>query len=323
MMLRMKTWLQAALVLLVVAPTLAFAQAYPNKPVKVVVPFAAGSVSDAVSRFIAEQLSKSMGVAFVVENKGGASGIIGAEAVAHAAPDGYTLMITSNTTQAANLSLFKKLPYDPLKDFTAIARIGYYPFVLVINPEVPAKNVKEFLAYAKVNPGKLSYATSNSMSLVSAEQIKLMANLDIVGVPYKANSQAITDLISGQVQVMIADLGTTRPHIKAGKLRALGVTPGKPTPLLPDVPPLGQAGLPGFDMVGWVGMFAPANLPSDIAARISKELLAILTRKDNVDRLADIGCEIVPSSQQEMTEFSRREVTVWTNRIKAVGIQPE
>jgi tripartite-type tricarboxylate transporter receptor subunit TctC len=301
----------------------AWAQGYPSKPVKIVVPFAAGSLSDTLARYLAEEFTKALGVQFIVEDKPGASAIIGSELVAKSPPDGYTLMLTSNTPHAANPHLFKKLPYAGVKDFTAIARVGFYPFVLLVSSTLPINSVPEFVAYAKANPGKLSYATSNSTSLVAAETIKVMAKIDLVGVPYKSNPQALTDLMSGQVHVMVADLGTSRVHVKAGKLRMLGVTRSRRTRLMPELPTISENGIPNFELGSWVGLVGPANMPKDIVDKLHGTLIKFLGRKDVQERIAAIGCELSPASPEEFRDFMEKQLIEWGDKIKAAGIEPE
>jgi tripartite-type tricarboxylate transporter receptor subunit TctC len=297
--------------------------AYPEKPVRLVVPFSAGSVSDGVARMLAKELSVELGEQFVVENKPGANSIIGAEFVARAKPDGYTLLLPSNTALAANLSLYKKLPYDPIKDFTPIARIGYYPFVLLVNPQLPAKNVGELLKHARANPGKLNYATSNSMSLVGAETINVLAKTTFKRVPYKANPQALTDLMNGQVHIMVADVGTGMTHVRAGKLRALAVTPAKRTRLLPDMPSIAEQGLAGYDMAGWVGIVGPAKLPPEVVNKLHAALVKVLARADVSARFNANGTEIALSTPQEFAAFIEEQVGTWAKLVKAAGIPAE
>ena len=299
------------------------AQSYPIKPVRVIVPFAAGSLSDTLGRLLAQELSVALGKQFVIDNKPGASAIIGAQAAALALADGYVLMLTSNTAQAANPSLFKKLPYDPVKDFTPIARIGYYPFVLLVNPTVPANSVKQLIEYAHANPDKLNYATSNSMSLVSVETINVLAQTNLQRVPYKSNPQALTDLMSGEVHVMIADLGTSQPYIKAGKLRALGVTPAKRTRLAPEMPSIAESGVPNFDMVGWVGLVGPAGLPNEVVKKLYESLAKIIGRPDIQQRMLAIGCEPALTTPTQFGEFIKQQIVAWAQRVKAAKIEPE
>jgi tripartite-type tricarboxylate transporter receptor subunit TctC len=214
------------------------AEPYPTKPIRLIVPFAPGSATDSVARILAQELSQRLGQNVIVDDKPGANGQIAAVAVARSAPDGYTLFMTTNTTQAANLHLYKSLPYDPLKDFEPVARTGTLPFMLVVTPALPAKSTAELMAYARANPGKLTYAAASSTSLVGAETINVIGKVDLTRVNYKSSPQAMLDLVTGRVQVMVADFATAMPHVKAGKLRALAVTTAKRSALLPDVPPM-------------------------------------------------------------------------------------
>ena len=231
----------------IAATGLAHAQAYPTKPIMLVVPFAAGSGTDAVARAVASQLQERLKQPVIVDNKAGANAQIAAQYVARAAPDGYTLLMTTNTSHSANPSLVLNLKYDPIKDFTPIARVGELPFALAVHPSVPAKTLAELLDYARANPGKLSYATPNSTSLVAMETIKHIAKVDIVGVPYKSSPQAMTDLIGGQVQVYVVDLGSGMATLKSDKIRALAITTAETSPLLPGIPPIGKT-VKGFDL---------------------------------------------------------------------------
>jgi tripartite-type tricarboxylate transporter receptor subunit TctC len=297
--------------------------AYPEKAVRLVVPFSAGSASDGVGRLLAKELATELGAQFVVDNRAGANSIIGADLVAHAKPDGYTLLLPSNTALAANLSLYKKLPYDPLKDFTPIARVGYYPFVLVVNPSLPAQSVPELLNHARANPGKLNYATSNSLSLLGAEMINVLGKTKLVRVPYKAQPQALADLMNGQVHLMVSDIATAIPQVRAGKLRALAVTPAKRTRLLPGMPSIAESGLPGYDMTGWVSMVGPAKLPKEIVDKLYGALAKILAREDVRKRFDAIGTEISVMKPDEFGVFIKQQVDEWAGRVKAAGIEAE
>ncbi len=301
----------------------ALAQSYPIKPVRVIVPFAAGSLSDSLGRLIAKQLSVALGQQFVIDNKPGASAIIGAQATALARADGYVLMLTTNTPQAANPSLFKNLPYDAVRDFTPIARIGYYPFVLLVNPGVSAHSVKQLIEYAHANPGKLHYATSNSMSLVSAETINVLAQTDLQRVAYKSNPQALTDLMSGEVHLMVGDLGTSQAHIKAGKLRALGVTPARRTRLAPELPSIAESGLPNFDMVGWVGLVGPAGMPNKVVKTLYETLAEIIARPDFQKQMMAVGCEPALTTPEQFGRFIKQQINEWAEKVKAAKIDPE
>ena len=301
----------------------ALAQTYPSSPITLVVPFAAGSGTDAVARVIAQKLSDRLQQQVVVDNKPGASAQIGAVFVARAKPDGYTLFMTTNTSHSANPSLFQNLKYDPIKDFTPIVRTGELPFALVVANRLPIKSLKELIDYAKANPGKLSYATPNSTSLVASETLKRMAGIDIVGVPYKSSPQAMTDVVGGQIELYVTDFGSGLGMIKADKVRALAVTPANGSKILPNLPAVAQA-LPGFDLTSWNGIFGPAGLPKPIVERISTEVIAILAEKEVQDRLAVIGFEVVPSASPEIfAKYVADQLALWTRLIKQAGIKPE
>ena len=301
----------------------ALAQTYPSSPITLVVPFAAGSGTDAVARVIAQKLSDRLQQQVVVDNKPGASAQIGAVFVARAKPDGYTLFMTTNTSHSANPSLFQNLKYDHIKDFTPIVRTGELPFALVVANRLPIKSLKELIDYAKANPGKLSYATPNSTSLVASETLKRMAGIDIVGVPYKSSPQAMTDVVGGQIELYVTDFGSGLGMIKADKVRALAVTPANGSKILPNLPAVAQA-LPGFDLTSWNGIFGPAGLPKPIVERISTEVIAILAEKEVQDRLAVIGFEVMPSASPEIfTKYVADQLAQWTRLIKQAGIKPE
>ncbi|MEO8630749.1 MAG: tripartite tricarboxylate transporter substrate binding protein [Betaproteobacteria bacterium] len=296
--------------------------AYPTKPIRLVVPFAAGSATDSVGRILADELSRRLGQTVIVDNRAGAFGQIAADFVAHSAPDGYTLFMTTNTTHSANPHLYKKLPYDPIKDFDPIARVGILPFMLVINPSLPAKTTADFLAYAKANQATLSYATASSASLIGAETINHLAKLNMGGVQYKASPQAMLDVVTGRVQVMVADFATAMPQVKAGKLRVLGVASAKRSALLPEVPAIAET-IPGYDITSWNGLFAPAGLAPEIKTRLARETLEILALPDTKKRLAAIGFEVDTMSTEPFTHYVRDEITYWGKLVHDAGIQPE
>ena len=303
--------------------TATLAQAYPDKPVTLVVPFAAGSGTDSVARAVASGLAARLKQPVIVDNKPGASAQVAAQYVAKAKPDGYTLFMTTNTSHSANPALYKSLKYDPIKDFTPVARVGELPFALAVNPAVPAKTLAELLDYARANPGKLSYATPNSTSLVAMESIKHIAKIEMLGVPYKSSPQAMTDLVGGQVQIYVADLGSGMGMLKTDKVRALGVTTAQPTPMLPGVPPIGQT-VKGFDLTSWNGIFGPAGLPQPMVQRLNTELQAVLADKDLQDKLAQIGFQVWPSkTPEEFTQYVAGQLTHWRTLIQQAGIQPE
>ena len=305
------------------AAALAHGQAFPSKPITLVVPFAAGSGTDAVARAVAGKLGERLKQTVIVDNRAGANAQIAAQHVAKSAPDGYTLLMTTNTSHSANPSLVLNLKYDPIKDFTPIARVGELPFALAVNPAVPAKTLAELLDYARAHPGKLSYATPNSTSLVAMETIKHIAQVDVVGVPYKSSPQAMTDLIGGQVQVYVVDLGSGLSMLQSGKVRALGITTAQPTPLLPGVPPIGQT-VKGFDLTSWNGIFGPAGLPPAVVQHLNTELQAALADKELQDKLAQIGFQVWPSkTPDEFAQYVTDQLKHWGTLIQQAGIQPE
>ena len=300
----------------------ALAETYPSKPIKLVIAFAAGSATDSAGRILAQQLSQRLGQNVIVENRAGANGQIAAVFVARSAADGYTLFMTTNSSHAANPHLYRKLAYDPIKDFEPVARIGTLPFMLVVNPDLPANTTAELVAYAKAHPGKLSYGTASTASLVGAETINHLAGLDLVRVGYSSSQQAILDLVAGRLQVMVADFTTAMPQVRAGKLRVLAVTTARHTALLPDVPPIGKT-LAGFDITSWNGIFAPAGTPREILSRLEREILDILSRTDIRKRFAAIGFEIDPMNTVDFSRYVREQIAYWGKLVRDAGIPPE
>ena len=313
----------AGLPALLAATPASAADAWPSRPLRLVVPFAAGSGTDAVARITAKELGDALGQNVVVDNRPGANGAIAAELVAQAAPDGYTLFMTTNTTHSANPSLMKKLPYDPIKDFTPVARMGNLPFMLVINPKLPVNSVAELIAYAKSHPG-MSYASGNSTGIVSGATLGRMAGIDLLHVPYKSTPPAMTDVIAGQVPMMFVDVAAGIANVKAGKMRALAVTTAQRSRLLPDLPPIGDTpGLKGFDITSWNGVFAPARTPQPIVERLNRELTKIAGSKDVAPRFEALGFEAFGQTPQQFASFVNSELVKWTRLVKDAGIQPE
>ncbi|NYI00800.1 Bug family tripartite tricarboxylate transporter substrate binding protein [Cupriavidus plantarum] len=313
----------AGLPALLAATPASAADAWPSRPLRLVVPFAAGSGTDAVARIAAKELGDALGQNVVVDNRPGANGAIAAELVAQAAPDGYTLFMTTNTTHSANPSLMKKLPYDPIKDFTPVARMGNLPFMLVINPKLPVNSVAELIAYAKSHPG-MSYASGNSTGIVSGATLGRMAGIDLLHVPYKSTPPAMTDVIAGQVPMMFVDVAAGIANVKAGKMRALAVTTAQRSRLLPDLPPIGDTpGLKGFDITSWNGVFAPARTPQPIVERLNRELTKIAGSKDVAPRFEALGFEAFGQTPQQFASFVNSELVKWTRLVKDAGIQPE
>ncbi|HKQ25302.1 MAG TPA: tripartite tricarboxylate transporter substrate binding protein [Burkholderiales bacterium] len=308
--------------LLLWLPAHSWAETYPSKPIKLVIAFAAGSATDSAGRILAQQLSQRLGQNVIVENRAGANGQIAAVFVARSAADGYTLFMTTNSSHGANPHLYRKLAYDPIKDFEPIARVGTLPFMLVVNPDLPVINTAQFIAYAKAHPGALSYGTASTASLVGAETINHVAGLDLVRVGYSSSPQAILDLVAGRLQVMVADFATAMPHVKAGKLRVLGVTTAKRTRLLPNVPPLAET-LAGFDITSWNGVFAPAGTSQEIIARLERDILDILSRTEIRKKFAAIGFEIDPMNTSEFSRYVGEQIAYWGKLVRDAGIPPE
>ena len=301
----------------------AHADTYPSKPITIVVPFGAGSGTDVATRTIAQPLGIALKQTIVIENKPGANGAIAAAQVARSAPDGHTLLMSTNSPHSAAPSLNKTLAYDPAKDFTALSRVGSFTFMVAVGRDVPATSVPELIAYAKANPGKLSYASGNTSGIVAGETLKHRAGIDILHVPYKSVPLAMNDVLAGRVSMILTDLTPGLPHINAGTLRALAVTRLKRSVLIPDVPSLHEAGVTNFDMDSWAGLFAPANTPADIVTRLNAELRAIIDNPEVKARMAAFGFEAFSSTPEELDDFAKVQLVKWTKMIKDAGIDAE
>lgn len=300
-------------------------QQFPAKLIKIVTPFSGGSGSDAVARVIAQHLGESVKQPVIVENRPGANGVIATQFVVKSAPDGYTLFVTTNTTHSANPSLLKSIPYDPIKDFAPVARLGnFFPSILVTGPKLPVTTVAELIAYAKANPGKLSYATGNTTGIISGATFVHRTGVDILHVPYKSTPPAMTDLLGGQVSMMIIDIMTGMSSVRAGKMRALAHMGEKRIDIMPDVPPLASTpGMEGFNLNAWLGVFAPAGTPPEIIELLNREFVKIVTRKDIIERFAGLGFDAFGSTPQELGAFVASELARWNKLVKDAGIQPE
>jgi len=298
------------------------AQTYPSKPVKLLVPFPAGSATDQIARVVGQQLQEGLGQPFVVENKPGAQGSIAATEAARAAPDGYTLLVATNTPLAANPSLFKKLNYDPVKDFAPVARLGTISFMIMVRPDFPAKNLKEFLSYSKSNPGKLSAGYGSAGSQVSQAMLRSMGGIDFIDVPYKGLPQAITDVLGGSISFTFADLANALAQIKGGKLRGIAVTSAKRSPLAPEVPAIAEE-LPGYELIAWFALVAPAGTPAPVVARLHDVTAKSLAKPEVAARFANLGTDVAPMNPEQLGGFIRSEIDKWAKMAKAAGIQPE
>jgi len=298
------------------------AQSYPSKPVKLVVPFPAGSATDQVARLAGQQLQEALKQPFVVENKPGAQGAIAAEFVAKSAPDGYTLLVTTNTPQAANASLFKHLPYDPVKDFEPVLRLSTTSFMLMAKPDFPAKNLKELLAYVRSQPGKFSAGYGSAGSQVSIAMMKAMGKLDVVEVPYKGIPQTVTDVLGGTLSFTFVDLSNALPQMKGGKLRGYAVTSEKRTPLAPDVPAMAEE-LKGYDLIAWFAIMAPAGTPKDVVQLLYDVSVKGISKAETKEKFANIGTDVAPMNPAQLGAFIKSEIAKWAVLVKQAGIQPE
>ncbi len=303
--------------------TTALAQSYPNKPVHIVVPFGAGSSTDLLGRLLADELRVSMGGAWVVENKGGAGGLIGAQAVATAAPDGYTLLLSSSATNSAAPGLFKTIPYDPIKGFAHIARIVLYPWVLVVNASLPVKTVAEFNTYVQSRSGQLNFGYGSATAQVAASAYNSLAGLNAVGVSYKSQPPAVMDLLAGNIQYMFTDVGLVASHIQSGKVKALGVTTARSTRALPEIAPIGDNGVPGYELVGWAGLAAPTGTPPEIIKTLASEFNKIMSQARVRDKLISMGTEPAYLDGEQFNSFVISEVDLWTRRLREAGVEKQ
>lgn len=297
---------------LLVIPTAASAQGYPNKPLHLIVPFPPGAGTDAFARVIAAKLSDSLGQAVVVDNKAGAGATIGTDYVVKAAPDGYTLLL-STASHAINPSVYSKLPYDTLKDLATITQVANLPIVLVVNPSVPANSLKELVALAKARPGTLNMGSASSGTVfhLAGELLKSMAGIDMLHVPFKGGGPALTALIGGQVDVLFETTLTVQPQIKAGKMRALAVGSVKRSTIMPEVPTVAESGYAGFDAENWYGVYVPAGTPQDIITRLNHEIVKVLNLPDVRERFAALGADIVANTPEQHLAFLKAEMTKW------------
>jgi tripartite-type tricarboxylate transporter receptor subunit TctC len=302
----------------------AVAQSYPTKPVRIIVPQSAGGSTDLVARPLAKVLGEAMGQSFFVEDRPGAGSIIGSDAVAKAAPDGYTLLMVA-ASFSINPSFNPKLPFDPVRDFSPVTQVSAFPNILVVQSSSPIKTAQEFLAFARANPGKLNYASSGiaTGTHMSMEMMKYMAKLDIVHVPYKGGAPAVNGLLGGQVQVNLATISTALPHVKSGALRALAVSTGQRWPSTPDLPTLAEAGLKGYDYTSWVGMFAPAKTPVAIVNRLWTESAKAARSSEMKAILAQEAAEPIGNSPEQFAAIVEREIATWKKVVEAAGIKPE
>lgn len=306
------------------ACTAALAQTYPDKPIKAVVPFAAGSATDQIGRAFAQKMQEALGQPIVIDNKPGVNGMLGADAVAKAAPDGYTLLIGTNSTNAALKSLMKQLPYDQDKAFAPVAYMGSVPLIIAVNPDVPAKTLKELVDLAKAKPKSINFASASTSQLVSTEMLAGMAGIELTNVPYKSGPAAMTDLIGGVVQMFSADFAVMLPQVKAGKVRGLAVTSTKRSPAVPDIPTVNEAlGLKDYELIAYFAMYVPAGTPADVIAKLNKAANAAANSKEVQEKFAGIGFVVEPGTPEDLAKRGVSETAKWAKAIKDAKIEPQ
>ncbi|MDP3135409.1 MAG: tripartite tricarboxylate transporter substrate binding protein [Burkholderiaceae bacterium] len=305
------------------APMLAWSQSYPTKPMRIILPVPPGGAIDQIVQQIGPKLTQAWGQQVLMDHRAGATQIIGTQLAARAAPDGYTLFMCNSAPFSGNVALYPSVPYDPVKDFAAITVAVTYPNVLVVHPSVAANSVQELIALAKARPGQLNFASAGpgSSSHISGELFNLMAGVKMIHVPYKGNSLAVTDLVGGQVQAMFSNVGPVLPHIKSGRLKALGVTSAQRFGTAPDIPTIAESGLPGFEIIAWVGFCAPAATPRDIIAKLNTEIVRALRSPDVQKALRDAGAETAPMTTEQMDAFIKTDMAKWARVVKDANIK--
>ena len=310
--------------LLALAPQ-SYAQTYPNKPIRLIVPFPPGGGNDVIARVIAQKLTERFGQQVVVDNKAGANGIVGLQALMQAPPDGYTIAVGAAGPLAVNPSLYDKLPYDPLKDFSPITNMVNFPLLLVTNPVVPAKTIQELIALAKAKPGQLYFASpgSGNSGHLAGELFNSMANVKTVHVPYKGQGPALSDLITGQVQMLYSSIPSVVNQVKSGQLNALAVGSSKRLASLPDIPTIAEAGVPGYEAYSWVGMLAPAKTPKEIVNKLNAEIVDILKRKDVADKLNQQGAIPVGDTPEQFSAYIKAEIEKWGGVVRSANIKAD
>jgi tripartite-type tricarboxylate transporter receptor subunit TctC len=317
-----RSW--AILLATVLSTSAALAQQYPNKPIKAVVPFAAGSATDQIGRAFAAKMSETLGQTIVIDNKPGVNGMLGADAVAKAAPDGYTILIGTNSTNAALKSLMKALPYDQDTAFTPVGYMGSVPLIVAVNNDVPAKNLRELVDLAKAKPGHVTFASASTSQLVSTEMLGSMAGIKMTNVPYKSGPAAMTDLIGGQVMMFTADFAVMLPQVKGGKIRGLAVTSSKRSPAIPELPTVNEAlGLRDYELIAYFAVFAPAGTPPDIVSKLNQAVNAAAGSKDIQEKFASIGFVVEPGTPEALAQRTKLETAKWAKAIKDAKIEPQ
>jgi len=302
-----------------------WAQDYPNRSIRMIIPFAAGGPNDILGRVVAQKLTEQLGQQIVVDNRGGAGGIIAAETVAKAQPDGYTLLLGGTATMSINPGLHKKLGYDPLKDFAPVSLIGTSPSLVTLNAALPVQNVRELIAFVKARPGQLTFASSGPGTAphLAGELMKTMAGIDMVHVPYKGGGPAYIDLLAGQVTVYIGGISAALPHVNQGRLKGIAVTSLKRTNLMPGVPTVDESGLPGYEVINWYSVVATAGTPKAVVARLNREVVKAVAADDVKKRYVELGTDVATGTPEELAAYTRSEFVKWARVIKSAGMAPD
>ena len=316
------------LVLVVAAcmlPTVVGAQTYPSKSIRIIVPWTPGGTTDVLARILGQRLSESFGQQVLIDNRPGASGQIGTDVVAKAAPDGYTLLLGTTAPNSTAPSLYAKLPYDPVKDFAPISLIALTFYVLSVTPSLPAKNIQELVRLAKARPGELNFSSpgNGTPNHLSGEMFKTRTGIQMQHIPFKGSVQAIADVIGGQIPLNFENIAVVLPHVKAGKVRALGVTSAQRTPFLPELPTIAESGYPGFEAVGWFGFLAPAQIPKDVLTNLNSETVRILNAPEVNTKIAALGAQVRPTTPAEFDAFNREQIQKWGKVIKESGAKAD
>jgi len=312
--------LPAAMFLHGLATAPAVAQDWPAKPVRIVVPFAPGGATDVVTRVFAQRFQAALGQPFVVDNRGGAGGLIGAQAVSKAPPDGYAFVMGTTGTHGVNATLYEKTGFDPVREFAPVTRVALLPNMIVAHPSLPARNVKELIALARKQPGELNYAAAGNFLLMSGEVFRMEAGIEMTGIPFKGSGLAISSVMSGDVALSVTTVGTAMPHVRAGKLRAIAVTSGKRMSIAPDVPTVSESGLPGHETVAWYGLFAPAGTPAAIVSRLAGEVAKLARLPEMRDALAAHGAETVADTPEAFAAIVKADVARWGAVVRKLGL---
>lgn len=294
---------------------------YPSKPITMIVPFSAGGTTDILARIVSQALTAELGQSVIVDNRAGAGGNIGGQAAARATADGYTLFMGTVGTHAINATLYKKMPFDPIKDFAPLTRVANVPNLLVANPAQPFKTVKELIAYAKAHPGQLNFGSSGNGSSIhlSGELFKTMAKVDMQHVPYKGSAPAVTDLLGNQIAIMFDNMPSAIQHVRSGKLRAIAVTTAKRSPELPNVPTIAEAGVPGYEATSWFGLFAPAGTPPAVIARLNTAIVKVLAKADVKKKISEQGAEVYSETPEQFSAFIQKESVKWGKVVRESG----